>query len=136
MRKYSRTVFTIFLCWFGTGCTPVMPPKAANPPAVPKKSVADNPLVMEALPDTEAILKDLLAGVYDDDPSLSPVARKVKGFQSWAFETLDPNPDLPQSVNFSGILKGPKGEAEFTALMVKQQNGKWMIGTFSGPNAR
>ena len=136
MRKYTRAVFTILmLCGFHGGCNSAVPPKAASP-AVPKKSVADNPLVKEALPDTEAILKDLLAGTYDDDPTLSPVARKVKGFQSWSFETQEPNPDLPQSVNFSGILKGPKGEADFTVLMVKQKNGKWMIGTFSGPDPK
>src|SRR4051812_29123055 len=122
MRRYTRTVFTILLLFaFHGGCKPTMPPKAASPSAIPKKSVADNPLVKEALPDTEAILQDLLAGIYDDDPTLSPVARKVKGFQSWSFETLEPNPDLPPSVNFSGILKGPKGEADFTVLMVKQQ---------------
>jgi hypothetical protein len=33
-------------------------------------------------------------------------------------------PDLPKAVPFGGSLKGPTGEATFTATMVKQQNGK------------
>src|SRR5579872_1069913 len=125
MQKYSRNVFVIaLLSGIGIGCTPSAPLSGPSTRSAPKTDASDNPLVKEARPDTEAVLKDLLAGEYDDDPTLSPVARKIKGFQSWAFETEEINPDLPQAVNFGGILNGPKGEANFAVLMVKQQNGK------------
>jgi hypothetical protein len=93
-------------------------------------------MVKEARADTEAVLNDLLAGKYDNDPNFAPVAQKVKGFQSWSLERQQIDPDNPKAVNFSGTLKGSSGEATFTASMVKQQNGKWMIGYFSGPNRK
>ena len=93
-------------------------------------------LVKEARRDTEATLSDLCAGKYDNDPQFAPVARKVKGFRSWSIETQEIVPNLPKAVRFGGTLKGPNGEATFTATMVKQQNGKWMIGTFEGPNPK
>jgi hypothetical protein len=45
----------------------------------------------------------------------------------------DIDPDNPKAVNFSGTLKGPKGEATFVASTVKRQNNKWRIGYFQGP---
>jgi hypothetical protein len=132
MNKYAPIFIIVTLL----GCAPPTPPKAAAPPAAPKKNDADNPLVKEARPDTEAVLSDLLAGKYDDDPSFAPVARKVNGFQSWSIETQEVDPGNPKMVNFGGTLDGPNGEATFTVGMVKQQNGKWMIGTFSGPNPK
>ncbi len=137
LRMYARMViFVTLLCGLHVGCKPAPPPKAVPLPVAQKKDDADNPLVKEARPETEAVLKELLAGKYDNDPNLFPIARKVKGFQSWSIETQQINPDLPKAINFSGTLKGPNGEATFTVLMVKQENGKWMIATFQGPNAR
>jgi hypothetical protein len=80
-------------------------------------------------------LNDLLAGKLDNDTSLAPAARKLKGFRSWSIErqNIDPSHD-PNAVKFTGTLKGPKGEATFVAMMVKQQNGRWMIGYLKGPD--
>jgi hypothetical protein len=82
-------------------------------------------------------MNDLLAGKLDNDMSLAPVARKLKGFRSWSIErqNIDPSHD-PKAVIFAGTLKGPQGEATFVAMMVKQQNGRWMIGSFKGPDPK
>ena len=95
---------------------------------------ADNPLVKEARPDTEAVLDDLLAGRTHGDSGLARLARKVAGYTSWTIEGQEVEPNVRKSVKFDGTLKGPSGEAGFTVLMVKQRDGRWMIGTFSGPN--
>ena len=129
-------VITTLVSGSGVGCTPSSPPKVVSATAVPNNDDADNPLVKEARSDTEAVLDDLLAGKYDNDADFAPVARKVKGFHSWSIESQKIETGVPKSVNFSGNLKGPNGEAIFTVLMVKQQSGKWMIGTFSGPNPK
>ena len=93
-------------------------------------------MVKEARADTEAVLNDLLAGKLDNDSDFAPVAPKLKGFQSWSIERATIDRDNPKSVKFTGTLKGPQGEATFVASMVKQQNGKWMIGYFQGPDAK
>ena len=120
------------------GCMPAAPPAPAPAPApnAPVKDDRDDPLVKEALPDTEAVLTDLLAGKYDDDPDLAPVARKVKGYRSWTIDRQERDPDHRTAVNFTGTLTGPTGQATFTASMVKQRNGKWMIGYFMPPQPK
>jgi hypothetical protein len=141
MREHTATIFiaALFL-GIGVGCanyTPA-PPKASTTPteAAKQKDDRDNPMVKEARSDTEAILNDLLAGKYDNDPDFAPVAGKLRGFQSWSIQGEQIDPDSPKAVNFSGTLKGPRGEATFTASMTKQQDGKWMIGYFSGPDLK
>jgi hypothetical protein len=140
MRHYGPVLMFAALTLIGGGCNNSRPtlPKVNPGPAEGRneKDDRDNPLVKEAKPDTEGILNDLLAGKDDNDPDLGPVARKVKGYQSWSIERQSLDPDDPKAVNFTGTLKGPKGEATFTASMKKQQNGKWMIGHFSGPNPK
>ena len=138
MRKYiPLVVFTVLMCGIGPGCTgPSTPPKQTAAPVAPEKDDADNPLVKEARPDTEAVLDDLLAGRFHDDSMLAHLGQKLNGFQSWSIETQRIDPDLPKGVHFGGTLKGPRGDAAFRVLMVKQQNGKWMIATFSGPNPK
>ena len=98
-----------------------------------KKDDSADPLVKEARADTEAVLNGLLAGKYDDDRDFAPVARKVKGYESWSIDRQEIDRDSPRAVNFHGTLEGPRGEATFVAGMRKQRNGKWMIGYFSGP---
>jgi hypothetical protein len=101
-----------------------------------QKDDRDDPMVKEARSDTEAALNDLLAGKYDNDSDFAPVARKVKGFRSWSIEGQSSDPADRKAVNFSGTLKGPHGEAAFVASMVKQRNGRWMIGHFQGPDPK
>jgi hypothetical protein len=131
-------VVVAFFCAGGVGCTPSShaPSPTGAAPAIPKKNDADNPMVKESRPDTESILNDLIAGKYDKDQNFYPIARKLKGFRSWSIDSQEVVPDPPKAVRFGGTLKGPTGEATFTVTMVKQQNGKWMIGTFEGPNPK
>ncbi len=141
MRRHAPAIFiiTLFL-GFGVSCTNSRP----NPPGTStartddhtQKDDRDDPMVKEARSDTEAVLNDLLAGKYDNDPNFAPVAHKLKGFQSWSIERQNLDPDNPKAVNFRGTLKGPQGEARFVASMVKQQNSKWMIGWFQGPHPK
>ena len=142
MRPHSAEIFVVIL-FLGivVGC-------AKPPPAAPRTNTAligdpkqkddsDDPMAKEARSDTEAVLNDLLAGKLDNDTNLAPVARKLKGFQSWSIEKQNIDPShSPKAVKFTGTLKGSKGEATFVALMVKQQNGKWMIGYFQGPDRK
>lgn len=142
MKNHARmVVITGLLCGSFVGCKPSTPPVGATP-AVPKNSVvpnknndADDPLVKEARPDTEVVLDELIAGTHDNDQSLGAVERKVSGFTSWSIDSQELDPDLPNAVRFGGILTGPASRATFSVTMVKQQNGKWMVGTFDGPNA-
>jgi hypothetical protein len=121
----------------GVGCTTSHPtPAGPNTAAVEVPDDRNDPIVKEARSDTEAVLNDLLAGKYDNDPNFAPVARKLKGFRSWSIERQNIDPDNRKAVNFRGTLKGPQGEATFVASMVKQQNGKWMIGYFQGPDPK
>jgi hypothetical protein len=141
MKRYTLMLVMVApLCGSGVGCGPSAPSPSTPPTgaasAAPKKNDADNSLVKEARPDTEATLNDLIVGKYDNDQNFYPIARKLKGFRSWSIDSQEVVPDLPKAVRFGGTLKGPTGEATFTATMVKQQNGKWMIGTFEGPNPK
>src|SRR5262249_48125165 len=140
MGRHAPAIITMtLLLWVGMGCSNSRPtsPVATTVPAPKQKDDRDDPMVKEARSDTEAILNDLLAGKLDSDTSLAPVARKLKGFRSWSIETqnIDPSHD-PKAVKFTGTLKGPQGEATFVAMMVKQENGKWMIGSFKGPDPK
>jgi hypothetical protein len=141
MTRHRPAIFVIILLLgIGAGCTKSSPPAPGTNSALTKnpkqKDDRDDPMVKEARSDTEAVLNDLLAGKYDNDPDLAPVARKLKGFQSWSINRQDIIPDTPKAVNFSGTLIGPRSEATVMASMVKQQNGKWMIGYFQGPSPR
>ncbi len=138
MKKHLlMVVLTALACGVGSGCTPPStPPKQTVAPVAPEEDAADKPLVKEARPDTEAVLDDLLAGRFHDDSILARLGQKLNGFQSWSIETQRIDPDLPKGVHFGGVLKGPRGDATFAVLMVKQQDGKWKIGGFSGPSPK
>lgn len=143
MRTPLPTAILVFLfVGAGAGCTtrtsPVPPPvvKSSAPSNPVLRGDADNPLVKEARPDTEAVLDDLLAGQSHGDSGLARLSQKVAGYTSWTIVGQEVEPNLHESVKFDGTLKGPSGDARFAVLMVKQRHGRWMIGTFSGPDAK
>jgi hypothetical protein len=141
MRPHSPAIFVLilFLGIVVGGAKPRPAPTGTSTSQIedPKRTDdSDDPMVKEARSDTEAVLRDLLTGKLDNDPTLAPVARKLKGFRSWSIERQKIDRDNPKTVKFSGTLKAPQGEATFVASMVKQQNGKWMIGYFQGPDSK
>ena len=139
MRRHTLAALIAPL-FLGVGCTnsgPAPPRATTGPtPAPERKDDRDDPVVKEAKAGTEVVLADLLAGKYDDDPSFAPVARRVKGFRAWSIESQRIDPDSPRTVSFGGTLSGPPGEATFIASMTRQQDGRWMIGHFSGPRRK
>jgi hypothetical protein len=80
----------------------------------------------------DATLGGLLAGKFDNDADLSPVARKLKGYQSASVKSQKIVRD--GAAEFGGVLTGPASRARFDMTLVKQASGKWAVGTFSGPN--
>jgi hypothetical protein len=89
-------------------------------------------VLREGREQADAILDGLLAGKLDQDQDLSPVARKVKGYQSWSITSQ--NIVREGAADFQGVLSSPAGRARFDMLLVKQMSGNWAVGTFSGPN--
>jgi hypothetical protein len=125
-----------------TGCarkTPGVGGGAAPAPAAPAveveapngKAIAD-PVLRESREQADAILNSLLAGKFDQDPALLPVARKLKGFQSWTINSQ--KLVRADAAEFRGTLTSPTVRAGFDMTLVKQANGKWAVATFSGPN--
>jgi hypothetical protein len=106
-------------------------PKAGEPDAPKGDAIAD-PVLREAREQLDMVLTDLLTGKFDQDESFAPVARKLKGYQSWSIKSQQLVRD--GAVNFRGILTAPGGRARFDIHFVKQESGKWAIGTFGGPN--
>jgi hypothetical protein len=86
----------------------------------------------EARKQADAILTDLLAGKLDNDPALSPVARKLKGYDVYSIESQKIDSD--RAAHFGGMLSRSAGRARFEMVLVKQQSGNWAVATFSGPN--
>ena len=116
------------------GCSSSPPAPAKPAPAAGQKDDRDQPQVKEAKLDAALFLNGLLAGKYDHDPQFARVAGRVKGFQAWSIEVEKARPDNPGAADFSGTLTGPQGKAAFTVFMRKQESGKWLVGSFSGPN--
>jgi hypothetical protein len=130
----------VFVALAGTGCRPAAPgggggpaaaPKAEEPDA-PKGEAVPDPTLREARDQADAILGGLLAGKLDNDPDLSPVARKLKGYQSYAIKSQQLVRD--GAADLRGVLTGPGARARFDMTLVKQADGKWAVGSFSGPN--
>jgi hypothetical protein len=105
--------------------------KPLEPDAPEGEAIAD-PVLREAREQADAILDGLLAGKFDQDQELWPVARKLKGFQSASIKSEEIV--RAGAADFRGILIGPAGRARFDMHLVKQKNGKWAVGTFGGPN--
>jgi hypothetical protein len=116
----------------GAGGTPPAAPRAEEPDAPKGEAIAD-PGLREAREQADATLGGLLAGKFDKDTDsgLSAVAQKVKGYQSYAVKSQKAVRE--GAAEFEGVLSGPVGRARFGMLLVKQQSGRWAVGTFSGP---
>jgi hypothetical protein len=120
------------------GCQPEAPkgggapgPKAEEPD-VPKGEAIADPVLREAREQLDAVLADLLAGKLDQDEFLGRIATKLKGYQSWSIKSQQIVRE--GAADFRGVLSAPAGRARFEVHFVKQANGKWAIGAFSGPN--
>jgi hypothetical protein len=113
------------------GGAPVPAPQVEEPDAPKGEAVAD-PAIREARDQADAIFGGLLAGKFDNDPDLSPVARKVKGYQSYSIKSQ--KIVRAGAADFHGVLTGPAGRARFDMTLMKQVSGNWAIGRFSGPN--
>jgi hypothetical protein len=105
-------------------------------PLVADKDDADEPMVTEARAETNAVFKNVLAGKTDNDSMLNRLSAKLNGFDSATIERQKLIPGELKSARFDGTLKGRKGQASFSVLMVKQENGKWAIATFEGPTSK
>ncbi len=81
-----------------------------------------DPVLREAREQADATLGGLLAGKYDNDPNLAPVARKVKGYQSCSIKSQQIVRE--GAADFRGTLTGPAGRARFDMTLVKQASGR------------
>src|SRR5262249_45591160 len=100
----------------------------------PKGDAVADPVLREARASADATLSGLLAGQFDDDDALRPVARKLNGFTSATITEQDASrKDGREVADFKGFVRGPGGSASFQMHLVKQVNGKWAIGWFRGP---
>jgi hypothetical protein len=138
---WAAGLVTVSLALAVTGCRPAAlsgggaPAPAPQPEErdAPKGEAVADPALREARDQADAILGDLLAGKLDNDSGLSPVARKVKGYQSCSIKSQ--KIVRGGAVDFRGVLTGPAGRARIDMTLVKQVSGKWAIGTFSGPDS-
>jgi hypothetical protein len=105
---------------------------AADGPDAPRGEAIADPVLRQAREEADSILDGLLAGKFDQDQDLWPVARKVKGFQSWAIKSQKVVRE--GAAEFQGVLTRPGDAAGFKVTLVKQASGKWAVGAFSGPN--
>jgi hypothetical protein len=105
---------------------------AADGPDAPTGEAIADPVLRQARAQADSILDGLLAGQFDQDPDLGPVAKKLKGFQSWAIKSQKVVRE--GAAEFQGVLTSPGGAAGFKVTLVKQASGKWAVGAFSGPN--
>jgi hypothetical protein len=145
MRRYPSDVgrgiglLAVSLALAVTGCRPATPggggalspaPRPEEPEAPKGEALAD-PILREARDQADTIVGGLLAGEFDSDRDLWPVARKVKGYRSHSIRSQEIARE--GAVDFRGVLTGPSRPARFAMTLVKQKDGKWAIGTFSGP---
>ena len=103
----------------------------ANQTDAPKGAAIADPVLREAREQFDGIMGELLAGKFDADPDLWPVARKLKGFQAWSIQSQ--RIAWEKAAEFKGVLTGADARSHFAVTVVKQASGKWAIGTFSGP---
>ena len=74
----------------------------------------------------------LLEGKLDDDPDWSVVAKKVKGYR---LSTVQSQKLVGKGqAEFGGFLYGKAGAARYTMTLARQENGKWTLASFSGPD--
>ena len=99
-----------------------------------KEPLPDDPVSLEARAMAGKIMDRLLTGQLEegDESGLATVAKALKGFDAWVIESQQKAEQGRSTI--SGRLTGPSGQAGFSVVIVKQESGKWMVGTFSGPN--
>ena len=136
----SRLLLFGVLCFLlPTGCRPAVP-AGGNPsksaqaeePDAPSAEAITDPVLREARVQADTTLSGLLAGQFDKDPDLWPIASKLKTFQTYSIKSQKIVRE--GAANFQGLLRNGVGRAHFDITFVKQSNGKWAIGTASGPN--
>ena len=133
----AHPVLVLVTCSLLFGCqeSPIPAPLAhrAEEPDAPKGETVADPVLRESRDQADAILADLISGKLENDADLSPVSRKVKGYQSCSIKSQKIVRD--GTVNFRGVLTGPKSHSRFDMTMVKQVSGRWAIGAFSITNS-
>jgi|SRR5438132_4440494 len=105
---------------------------AADETAAPKGNAIADPVLREAREQADAVVLGLLQGQFDQDENLALVAEKLKGYTSWSVKSQVVA--RKGKAEFKGTLTGPAGKANFSMLLVKQADGPWAVGIFSGPN--
>ena len=99
---------------------------------MPRGAQAINDLVLrEGREAAETILDGLIAGRFDQNQDLWPVANKLKGYQSWSIKSQQLV--RQDAADFGGLLTSAPAKRRFDMTLVKQADGKWAVGTFSGP---
>jgi hypothetical protein len=121
-----------FLPWRVVGFREESQGSAADLPDAPKGEAIPDPRLRQAREQLDRILEGLLAGRFDQDQDLWPVARKLKGYQSWAIKSQ--RMVREGTAEFQGILSGSGTAARFTVTLVQHASGQWAVGAFSGPD--
>ena len=88
----------------------------------------------EAQAAARKLLNDLLAGTQTEDEAANELAKKIKPYTSCWVVSQQRDGVAPPSWHFDGMLTGPDGNAAFGVALVKQQSGRWMMASFSGPD--
>ena len=114
---------------------PKGPAAPAGAPLVeaPKGEAIDDAVLREARAATDDILRKLLDGKTEDDSASEQIAKKIEGYKAAVVTAQKMSRE--DAAEFEGKFVGPGGRASFKTTVVKQKNGKWAIGHFSGPNA-
>jgi hypothetical protein len=131
----ARIGLGFLLTFVLAGCRREVPNPAPAVPEqldAPKGDAIADPVLRQARQQADATFEGLLAGKFDGDPNLGPVAKKVKGYQSYSVKSQQTVRE--GAAEFGGVLSGPAGRARFLMTLVKQQDGVWGVSGFSGPN--
>jgi hypothetical protein len=95
---------------------------------------SENPEADEARAAAMNLLNDLMAGIQTEEQSVHQLASKLRGYRSCWIVSQQRDGVAPSSWHFEGTLTGRDGNAAFGISLVKQQSGKWMVSSFSGPD--
>jgi len=129
-----RARFVVLVALTLAGCRPAAPTGGAGPdePDAPTGAAVADPELRQARQRADVTLDWLLGGKLDKDPDLSPVTQKVKGYNSYAIKAQ--RVVREGTAEFRGVLSGPSGRARFALTLVRQSDGRWAVGAFSGPD--
>ena len=95
---------------------------------------SDDAELAEAQAAATKLLNDLMAGTQTEDESANQVAGKIKSYTLCWVISQQRDGAAPPSWHFNGTLTGHGGNAAFGISLVKQQSGKWMLSSFTGPD--